>query len=67
MDADEYCGGRVVAFLEGGYWLRHLPAANLAILEGLAGLPTSFAKDPVGADVPRALREVERAAVEAAA
>ena len=65
--ADECCGGRVVAFLEGGYSLRHLPAANLAILEGLAGLPTSFAKDPVGADVPRALREVERAAVEAAA
>jgi acetoin utilization deacetylase AcuC-like enzyme len=65
--ADDCCGGRVVAFLEGGYSLRHLPAANLAILEGLAGLPTSFPKDPVGADVPRELREVERAAVEAAA
>ena len=36
--ADECCGGRVVAFLEGGYSLRHLPAANLAILEG-AGRP----------------------------
>jgi acetoin utilization deacetylase AcuC-like enzyme len=65
--ADEFCGGRVVAFLEGGYSLRHLPAANVAILEGLVGLPTSFPKDPVGCDVPRGLRDVERAAVEAAA
>jgi acetoin utilization deacetylase AcuC-like enzyme len=65
--ADECCGGRVVAFLEGGYSLRHLPAANLAILEGLAGLPTSFPEDPVGCDLPRGLRDVEIAAVEAAA
>jgi acetoin utilization deacetylase AcuC-like enzyme len=65
--ADECCGGRVVAFLEGGYSLRHLPAANLAILEGLARLPSSFPEDPVGCDIPRGLRDVERAAVEAAA
>ena len=65
--ADECCGGRVVAFLEGGYSLRHLPAANLAILEGLAGLPSSFPEDPVGCDIPRGLRDVEIAAVEAAA
>ena len=64
--ADECCDGRLVAFLEGGYSLRHLPAANLAILEGLAGLPATFPEDPVGADVPRELRDVERAAVEAA-
>ncbi len=65
--AQECCGGRLVAFLEGGYSLRHLPAANLAILEALAGLPPSFEGDPVGCDVPEGLREVERAAVEAAA
>jgi acetoin utilization deacetylase AcuC-like enzyme len=64
--ADECCGGRLVAFLEGGYSLRHLPAANLAILEALAGLPPSFEGDPVGCDVPTELRDVERAAVEAA-
>jgi acetoin utilization deacetylase AcuC-like enzyme len=65
--AEECCGGRLVAFLEGGYSLRHLPAANLAILEVLAGLPPSFEDDPVGCDVPTGLREIERAAVEAAA
>jgi acetoin utilization deacetylase AcuC-like enzyme len=64
--AQECCGGRLVAFLEGGYSLRHLPAANLAILEVLAGRPPSFEGDPVGCDVPEGLREVERAAVEAA-
>jgi acetoin utilization deacetylase AcuC-like enzyme len=64
--ADELCDGRVVAALEGGYSLLHLPLANLAILEGLAGLPATFASDPIGADVPRGLRDFERAAVEAA-
>jgi acetoin utilization deacetylase AcuC-like enzyme len=64
--ADEVCGGRLVATLEGGYSLLHLPLANLAILEGLAGLPPSFDYDPVGADVPRELRDVEREAVAAA-
>ena len=46
MLADECCGGRAVAFLEGGYSLRHLPAANLAILEGLAGLPSTLPRRP---------------------
>jgi len=64
--AGEVCGGRLVAMLEGGYSLLHLPFANLAILEGLAGLPPTFAQDPIGADVPRELRDFERAAVEAA-
>ena len=65
--AEECCGGRLVAFLEGGYSLRHLPAANLAIVEALAGLPPSIEGDPVGCDVPEGVREVEREAVEAAA
>jgi acetoin utilization deacetylase AcuC-like enzyme len=65
--AGECCGGRLVAFLEGGYSMRHLPAANLAILETLAGRPPSFEGDPVGCDVPEGLREEEIAAVEAAA
>jgi acetoin utilization deacetylase AcuC-like enzyme len=64
--AGELCDGRLVAMLEGGYSLLHLPLANHAILEGLAGLPATFARDPVGADVPLALRDVERAAVAAA-
>ena len=64
--ADELCGGRVVATLEGGYSLLHLPLANLAILEGLAGLAPTFTHDPVGVDVPAALRDVEWAAVAAA-
>ena len=64
--AGELCGGRLVLMLEGGYSLLHLPLANLAILEGLAGAPPAFAHDPVGVDVPLALRDVERAAVAAA-
>jgi acetoin utilization deacetylase AcuC-like enzyme len=64
--AAEVCGGRLVAMLEGGYSLQHLPLANLAILEGLAGLAPSFTEDPVGCDVPLALRPEERAAVAAA-
>jgi hypothetical protein len=52
--------------LEGGYSLLHLPLANLAILEGLAGLEPTFPADPVGADVPRDLRDFERDAVAAA-
>jgi acetoin utilization deacetylase AcuC-like enzyme len=64
--AGELCGGRLVAALEGGYSLLHLPLANLAILEGLAGLPPTFTVDPVGVDVPAGLRDVEWAAVAAA-
>jgi len=65
--AGELCGGRLVCFLEGGYSLRHTPVANLAIVEGLAGLPASFPRDPVGCDVPLALRPEERAAIAALA
>jgi hypothetical protein len=53
--------------LEGGYSLLHLPLANLAILEGLAGLPASFPDlDPIGIDVPPAMRDADRTAVAAA-
>jgi acetoin utilization deacetylase AcuC-like enzyme len=64
--AGELCGGRLVAALEGGYSLLHVPLANLAILEGLAGVAPSFPDDPVGVDVPLALRDAEREAVAAA-
>ncbi len=53
--AGELCGGKLVVMLEGGYSLLHLPLANLAILEGLIGLPPTFAgRDPIGVDVPAA-------------
>ena len=64
--AAELCDGRLVAVLEGGYSLVHVPLANLAILEGFAGVAPSFPSDPVGVDVPLALRDSERAAVAAA-
>jgi acetoin utilization deacetylase AcuC-like enzyme len=64
--AGELCGGRLVAMLEGGYSLLHLPLANHAILEGLAGLEPTFTSDPVGVDAPVALRDIERSAVAAA-
>jgi acetoin utilization deacetylase AcuC-like enzyme len=64
--AGQLCDGRLVAMLEGGYSLLHLPLANLAILEGLAGVAPSFTHDPIGVDVPQALRDVEQAAVAAA-
>jgi acetoin utilization deacetylase AcuC-like enzyme len=64
--AAEVCEGRLVAALEGGYSLMHLPLCNLAILEGLAGLEPYFPVDPIGADVPAGLRDVEREAVAAA-
>ena len=44
--AGEVCDGRLVAMLEGGYSLLHLPLANLAILEGLAGLPADVRRRP---------------------
>jgi acetoin utilization deacetylase AcuC-like enzyme len=64
--AGELCDGRLVAMLEGGYSLLHLPLANHAILEGLAGLEPTFTSDPVGVDAPVALRDIERSAVAAA-
>jgi acetoin utilization deacetylase AcuC-like enzyme len=57
----------IVFNLEGGYSLHHLPLANLAILEGLAGLPPRIPEDPIGCDVPLTLRDEVRAAVDAAA
>jgi acetoin utilization deacetylase AcuC-like enzyme len=64
--ADELCDGRLVANLEGGYSLFHLPLANLAILEGLLGVAPTFDVDPIGCDVPLTLREEVAAAVGAA-
>ena len=50
--AEELCNGRVVAFLEGGYSLDHLPLCTLAIVEELAGLEPSWERDPLELDVP---------------
>jgi acetoin utilization deacetylase AcuC-like enzyme len=65
--AGDCCGGRLVAFLEGGYSLQHTPLANLAILEGLAGLPGSFTHDWVATDVPVGVSDAVRAAIRGAA
>ena len=65
--AEELCGGRVVALLEGGYSLDHLPLCNLAIVEALAGLAPSWVQDPIEIDVPLRLGDAERQAVDAAA
>ena len=65
--ADELCHGRLVVALEGGYSLEQLPFCNLAIAEGLAGLEPTFSADPLELDIPRGLRDFERAAVAAAA
>jgi len=65
--ASELCGGRLICFQEGGYAPPHLAVCVLAIVEALAGVPARFPQDPVGADVPLALRDVERAAVADAA
>jgi acetoin utilization deacetylase AcuC-like enzyme len=64
--AAQTCGGRLVAFMEGGYSLQHLPLANLAIVEGLAGLPSTFEWDWVGCDVATSVSDAGRAAIEAA-
>jgi acetoin utilization deacetylase AcuC-like enzyme len=64
--AEELCGGRVVAFLEGGYSLDHLPLCNLAIVEALAGLTPSWERDPLELDVPTVLGEDTKRAVDAA-
>ena len=52
--------------LEGGYSLEQLPFCNLAIAEALAGADPTFAADPLELDVPVGLRELERAALDAA-
>jgi acetoin utilization deacetylase AcuC-like enzyme len=64
--AEELCGGRVVAFLEGGYSLDHLPLCNLAIVEELAGLEPSWENDPIEIDVPLWLADDVKRAVESA-
>jgi acetoin utilization deacetylase AcuC-like enzyme len=65
--AQELCGGRVVAFLEGGYSLDHLPLCNLAVVEALAGLGPSWDSDPIEIDVPLRLGDDARRAVDSAA
>jgi acetoin utilization deacetylase AcuC-like enzyme len=65
--AEELCDGRVVAFLEGGYSLDHLPLCNLAVVEALAGLAPSWASDPIEIDVPLRLGDDAKRAVDSAA
>ncbi|HEY2601270.1 MAG TPA: class II histone deacetylase [Thermoleophilaceae bacterium] len=65
--AEELCGGRLVAFQEGGYSVDHMPLCTLAILEALAELPPSWQSDPMELDVPTSVGESARHAVEAAA
>jgi acetoin utilization deacetylase AcuC-like enzyme len=64
--AEELCGGRLVAFLEGGYSLDHLPLCNLAVVEELAGLAPSWESDPIEIDVPLRLGEDAKRAVDSA-
>jgi acetoin utilization deacetylase AcuC-like enzyme len=64
--AEEQCGGRVVAFLEGGYSIDQLPLCNLAIVEALAGLTPSWERDPLELDVPTLISQVATQAVDAA-
>jgi acetoin utilization deacetylase AcuC-like enzyme len=65
--ADELCGGRLVAFHEGGYSVDHVPLCNLAILEALADLPPSWESDPIELDVPTSVSEAARHSIDAAA
>jgi acetoin utilization deacetylase AcuC-like enzyme len=65
--AEELCGGRLVAFHEGGYSIDHTPLCNLAILEALADLPPSWDRDPIELDVPAGVSHAEHEAIEAAA
>ena len=64
--ADELCGGRLVAFQEGGYSLQHLAACSLTVIEGLAGFESVLPFDPVGADVPVGVGAAAREAIAAA-
>ncbi len=65
--ARDLCANRLAITLEGGYSLDHAPFCNLAIVEELAGLEPALGSDPLELDVPRGLRDFERAAVERAA
>jgi acetoin utilization deacetylase AcuC-like enzyme len=62
----DLCEGRLAVTLEGGYSLDHAPFCNLAIVEALAGLEPALAADPLEQDVPAAVRDFERAAVDRA-
>jgi acetoin utilization deacetylase AcuC-like enzyme len=61
--AGELCGGRLVAFQEGGYSVDHMPLCTLAILEAMADLPPSWASEPMELDVPRGVSDEVRKAV----
>jgi acetoin utilization deacetylase AcuC-like enzyme len=65
--ANEVCGGRIVAFQEGGYSVEHMPYCTLAIIEALAGLPPSFDGDPLEVDAPTELGGNQLSAVQRAA
>jgi hypothetical protein len=65
--AEDCCGGRVVAFLRAATRCATCRPPTWRSSRGWPGLPTSFPEDPVGCDIPRGLRDVEIAAVEAAA
>jgi acetoin utilization deacetylase AcuC-like enzyme len=65
--AEELCGGRVVAFQEGGYSLDHMPLCTLAIIEAFAGLEPSWSMDPLEVDVPMHVSDVGKGAVDDAA
>jgi len=65
--AAELCEGRLVVAQEGGYSVEHNALGVLAIAEALAGLEPSLAADPLELDIPRGLRDFERAAVDAIA
>ncbi len=63
--AEELCEGRLVVFQEGGYSLNHMPFCTLAVIEAIAGLSPSLDGDPMEQDVPEALGNAERAAIDA--
>jgi acetoin utilization deacetylase AcuC-like enzyme len=65
--AEELCGGRVVAFQEGGYSLDHMPLCTLAIIEAFAGLEPSWSMDPLEVDAPMHVSDVGKGAVDDAA
>jgi acetoin utilization deacetylase AcuC-like enzyme len=65
--AGELCGGRVVAYQEGGYSVDHMPLCTLATVEALANLPASWDRDPMELDVPTAVGDRARDAIDAAA
>jgi acetoin utilization deacetylase AcuC-like enzyme len=65
--AGELCGGRVVAFQEGGYSVDHMPLCTLATVEALADLPASWDRDPMELDVPTAVGDGAWEAIESAA